>query len=104
MASLNQQGVSVNYVMLPRTGVGSKFYNKTVAALWSDAPADSITSAMQNKDPKPIDCEPKAMSHHMDIARDLNINTTPTIVLPNGQLKVGLISPVQLFALLEADE
>ena len=41
------------------------------------------------------------MDQHLKIARDLKITSTPTIVLPNGQLKLGLVSPDQLLRLLE---
>jgi hypothetical protein len=40
----------------------------------------------------------------MKIVRDLKINNTSSIVLPNGQLKLGLVNPDQLLALLEAVE
>lgn len=100
MTRFNQLGVSVNYVMLPRTGVGSKSHIKTVAALCSDNAAVSITKAMQNKEPTSNSCASSVMSQHMKITRDLKINSTPTIVLPNGQLKLGLVSPDQLLALL----
>jgi thiol:disulfide interchange protein DsbC len=104
MGSLNQLGISVNYVMVPRAGIGSESYKKTVAALCADNPAVSITSAMQHDNPPPISCEPNLMSKHMQIARDLKINSTPTIVLPSGQLKPGLQSPDQLIALLEGSQ
>jgi thiol:disulfide interchange protein DsbC len=102
MKSLNQRGVSVNYVMLPRSGVGSASHVKTVAALCSDNPADSITNAMQNENLAPHECESNVMNQHLDIVRDLKITSTPTIILPNGQLKLGLVSPDQLLALIEA--
>jgi protein-disulfide isomerase len=44
------------------------------------------------------------MSKHLKIARELKINSTPTIVLPNGQLKLGFVSPDQLLVLLEGAE
>jgi thiol:disulfide interchange protein DsbC len=97
----NQRGISVNYVMLPRAGVGSKSHEKTVAALCADNPANSITSAMQNEPPTQNNCQSNVMSQHLEIVRELKINSTPTIVLPNGQLKLGLVDPDQLFALLE---
>jgi thiol:disulfide interchange protein DsbC len=104
MTSFNQRGVSVNYVMLPRSGVGSKSHQKTVAALCSDNPADSITRAMRNDNPSPNECEANVMNKHMEIVRDLKIISTPTIALPNGQLKLGLVRPDQLIALLEGTE
>lgn len=98
--SINQQGVTVNYVMLPRAGVGSGSHKKTISALCSDNPADAITSAMQNAAPSENNCQSEVMSQHMTIAQHLKVNSTPTIILPNGQLKVGLVNPDQLFTLL----
>lgn len=102
MASLNEQGISVNYVMLPRSGVGSKSHTKTIAALCSENPAESITLAMQNIQPRPNNCKDNVMSQHINIVQDLKINNTPTIVLPDGQIKLGLYSPEQLLALLKS--
>lgn len=101
MSSLNKRGVSVNYVMLPRSGVGSKSHEKTVAVLCSENPAESINKAMQNQNPSANNCESSLMKQHMEIVSDLKINNTPTIVLPNGELKLGLVGPDQLFALLD---
>lgn len=101
---INQRGVTVNYVMLPRAGVGSGSHKKTISALCSDVPADAITNAMQNINPADKNCKSNSMSQHMQIAQRLKVNSTPTIILPNGQLKVGLINPEQLFALLEDAE
>ena len=100
MPSFNQQGISVNYVMLPRAGVGSASHKKTISALCSANPAEAITNAMQNKAPAPLSCELNQMSKHMEIARNLKIRSTPTIVLPGGQIKLGLTSPNQLLELL----
>lgn len=102
MPSFNQQGISVNYVMLPRAGVGSSSHKKTISALCSSNPADSITSAMQNKPTTPLNCKPNVVGKHMEIARHLKIRSTPTIVLPSGKIKLGLTSPEQLIALLES--
>jgi thiol:disulfide interchange protein DsbC len=99
--SINKRGITVNYVMLPRAGVGSGSHKKTISALCSDSPADTITSAMQNISPTDKDCKTNSMSQHMQIAQHLKVNSTPTIILPNGQLKVGLVNPEQLFALLD---
>ena len=56
---------------------------------------------MQSEDPTPNNCKSNVMRQHMKIVRDLKINNTPPIVLPNGQLKLGFVNPDQLLALLE---
>lgn len=104
MPHLNERGISVNYIMLPRSGVGSKSHAKTIAALCSDNPAESITRAMQNIAPTPNNCKNNPMNQHLEIVQNLQINNTPTIVLPSGQLKLGLYSPEQLLALLKNAE
>jgi thiol:disulfide interchange protein DsbC len=67
ITNFNQQGVSVNYVMLPRSGVGTKSHKKTISALCSDNPADSITRAMRSEEPTPNNCKSSVMSQHMKI-------------------------------------
>lgn len=106
MESFNQQGISVNYIMLPRSGVGSESYKKTLAALCSVDPAESITQAMLNQGltHSNSNCDPSRVSQHMEIASKLKINSTPSIVLPNGHIKLGLVNPDQLIALLEEAE
>jgi thiol:disulfide interchange protein DsbC len=103
MPNFNQSGISVNYVMLPRAGVGSESHKKTVSALCAANPAESITSAMLNKTPAPRSCKTNVMDEHLDIARNLKIRSTPSIVLPSGRVKVGLTNPDQLIALLEGE-
>lgn len=104
MDSFNQLGVSVNYVMLPRSGVGSASHSKTIAALCSDNPAIAITKAMQNEPPTQNNCKQSGINQHLKIARDLQIKSTPAIILPNGKIKLGLVNPAQLLALLVGKE
>lgn len=101
MQRFNAVGISINYIMLPRSGVGSVSHKKTMSALCADNPALAINFAMQNGNVPTKSCEHSVMSQHLAIARDLQVNTTPTIVLPSGQIRLGLISPDQLLALLK---
>lgn len=104
MASLNQKGISVNYVMMPRGDVNSAPYAKTLSALCSNDPAASITQAMQNHEPKTISCDSSQLRKHIALARELKVNSTPTFVLPNGELQVGYVSPDRLLKLLETSD
>jgi len=99
--ALNEQGVSVNYVMLPRGAINSAPYDKTQSALCSDDPAAAITKAMQNHDQMLINCDSNQLNEHIELARVLNVNSTPTFVLPNGDLQVGYVSPDRLLQTLE---
>lgn len=101
MSVLNQKGISVNYVMMPRGDANSAPYAKTLSALCSDDPAASITQAMQNHDPEVVSCDSSQLEQHIELARALKVNSTPTFVLPNGELQVGYVSPDRLLKLLE---
>ena len=99
---LNEQGISVNYLMLPRAGLGSKSYQKTLNALCSDNVSDAITLAMQNS-PSPSNvCSPDRLNEHIATAKRLKVTATPGVVLPNGELKLGLLKPAELQNLIHA--
>lgn len=97
----NRLGITVNYAMLPRSGLGSRSYDKTLAALCSNKPAESITRAMQSQKIDAKRCESVTLTQQIALARALRISSTPTIVLPNGELKLGYTSPKKLLALLD---
>ncbi len=109
ITQLNQAGVSVNYVMLPRGGNGTPAYEKTLAALCADDPGSEITQAMQGQSITADACtsdshketQQTRIRQHRDLARQLRVMSTPSIVLPNGELKLGLIPPEELLALLQ---
>ncbi|RBP51049.1 DsbC family protein [Arenicella xantha] len=101
MDDMNQRGITVNYVMLPRAGVDSASYTKTLNALCSDTPAAAITDAMQGQIPAPQNCEATQLNQQMSLARALSITSTPTVVLPNGELKPGFMTPDRLMSLIE---
>lgn len=103
IGDLNSQGVSVNYLMLPRSGVDSASYFKTLNALCSVDPAANITRAMNNKalTETLAECDASQLRQQMQLARDMKINSTPTFILPDGKLQVGLLSETRLMALLD---
>lgn len=100
ISDLNNLGVSVNYVMLPRAGMTSASYAKTLAALCSSNPSETVTLAMQNQNTPLNPCDTSKLNQHISLADTLKINATPTILLPNGQLQLGAVSPQQLMKIL----
>ena len=104
IAELNQNGISVNYVMLPRGDVNSAPYAQTLSALCSGDPSKTVTRAMMNHSIEPKDCNSKQLIEHIKLARELKVNSTPTFVLPDGALQVGYVNTDRLLALLERSE
>lgn len=104
IGELNKLGVSVDYVMLPRAGINSASYARTLNALCRDDAPSNVTRAMANQpSPKaPESCDSSQLLQQMQLAQKMKIRSTPTFVLPNGKLRVGLLSTSELMGLLES--
>jgi thiol:disulfide interchange protein DsbC len=105
MTQYNALGISINYVMLPRAGKNSTSYTKTAAVLCSSNPQGNMTLAMQGKFSAPpfsedIRCR-KNLDEQMELASDLGITATPTMVLASGEIIEGVVNPEQLLAQLK---
>jgi len=100
MNDLNRRGISVNYVMLPRAGKNSVSYAKSLDALCSKDPSESITRALQNQKIASASCAPTRLDRQIALAEKMSIEATPTLVLPSGELHVGMPGTAQLLTLL----
>ncbi|MEO0425215.1 MAG: DsbC family protein [Pseudomonadota bacterium] len=90
LASYQDAGIDVRYVMLPRSGVGSGSYRKAVAAACSEDPEAAITAAMNGENFTDADtsCE-HPIDDHMALARRLGASSTPTLYLEDGRMLLG---------------
>lgn len=98
MDGYNAAGFDVRYIMLPRAGRDSASYRKAVYAACADDPEAAMTDAMNGKTPPEADCD-HPIDRHMEIAQQLRIGSTPSIVFEDGRLLRGLRSPAELKAL-----
>lgn len=98
----NAAGISVEYVMLPRSGRDTPSWHKTVAAACAESPEAAITRAMNGAPSSaPGACE-HPIDQHMQTARDLGIASTPTIILPDGQMMLGQQPAAKVLERIEA--
>jgi thiol:disulfide interchange protein DsbC len=97
---LNEQGVSVNYLMLPRAGLGSASYKKTLNALCADHVPQAITLAMRNESVPAKSCSPDRLNQHIAAAKRLKVSATPGMVFPNGDIRFGFLKPVEIQQLI----
>lgn len=105
MTQYNALGIRINYLMLPRAGKNSNSYHKTAAVLCSTNPQENMTLAMQGKFSVPTSsvdarCRNK-LDKQMSLANELGITATPTLLLANGAVIEGVVTPEQLLAQLE---
>ncbi|SFC42739.1 DsbC family protein [Pseudoalteromonas denitrificans] len=96
---LNAKGISVNYIMLPRAGLNSKSFNKTVSVLCSDDPQKNMTLAMKNQFTSSQTCK-NSVTEQLALANEFGISSTPTLILPDGTINIGLVNSEQLINLL----
>lgn len=103
LPSFGDAGIDVTYVMLPRAGKGSPSYRKTVSASCAPSPEQAITAAMNGGAPEPASCK-NPVDAHMALARQMNITSTPSIVLEDGRLVLGYKNAQTLLALIAAGQ
>lgn len=99
MDAYNELGITVNYVLMPRAGLGSASFNKAVAAFCADNPGQAVTRAMNGETLPAKQCA-HTITEQYELAHKLGVRATPTIILPNGKVQAGLVEPKQLQALL----
>ena len=105
MKEYNDAGITVRYLAFPRQGPQGQVATQ-MAAIWcSKDPAESMNIAKSEHKlpPKPDNlqvCE-KKVAEHYELGRELGVNGTPSIFLPNGEMVGGYLPPQQLLARLK---
>ncbi len=100
IAQLNALGITVRYLAYPRAGLNSPSYDKAVS-VWCAADRNvAMDSAKGSGIIEPLTCD-APVSLHMQLAEQLGINSTPSLLLEDGQLQPGYAPPQQLLALFQ---
>lgn len=100
LPAMQAAGIDVTYVLLPRSGAGSASYQKSINAACAQNPEEAITSAMAGKLPAPASCE-HPIDDHLKLSRAMNVSSTPSIVLEDGQMVLGYRTASALLKALE---
>lgn len=103
MADMNERGIEVRYLMMPRAGLDSPSYRKAVAVWCSDNPREALTQAKLGKDIPFKDCT-NPVRDHMALADELGVTATPTMVTNTGAVWPGYLPPDELQARLESED
>lgn len=103
IAEYNRNGIKVRYLMYPRAGVGSESYDKAVSVWCSPDPQAALTKAKQGEDLEQKVC-PNPVKEEYELGQALGIQGTPTIILEDGRMIPGYISPTELARVLSNRE
>ena len=93
-------GVSINYLAFPRTGIDSTSYEKMVAAWCSNEKKESITNLKNDIDIEMNSCE-NPVENHFEIGRRIGVTGTPAIITQTGLLLPGYIPANELIGIIE---
>jgi thiol:disulfide interchange protein DsbC len=103
MPEMNERGIEVRYLLMPRAGVQSESYRKAVNVWCADKPREAMTVAKQGRAIENKQCE-NPVQAHMALAEQLGVNATPTLITDRGGLHPGYLPPDQLLARLQAED
>jgi len=92
----NAQGITVNYVAFPRSGLESESYNKIVSAWCSSDPKGTLTAFKEGRDPALKLCQDHPVEDHYLLGQRIGITGTPAIISSSGDLLPGYLPPMEL--------
>ncbi len=101
IARLNDLGITIIYVTFPRSGINSKSYEKSISVWCSDDPKGAMNYALYGGVVDKIACSRDAMVDNLQVAYDLSVTGTPSLVMPDGTVMPGYIEPEDLLELLQ---
>jgi thiol:disulfide interchange protein DsbC len=101
IAKYNERGISVEYLLYPRGGLGSASFNKAVAVWCAVDRKSAFTLAKAGTDPAPATCPNPIADNYALVKRIGGIIGTPTVIDERGMM-TGYQTPEQMVARLEA--
>jgi thiol:disulfide interchange protein DsbC len=101
ISSYLDQGIQVNYLAFPRSGIDSDTYKKMSIAWCSLNRQEVLTGLKKDKDFEQIDCEDNPIKTHFELAKSIDIQGTPTIISQSGFTIPGYIEAKELIEYLK---
>lgn len=100
MAQYNAEGITVRYMLYPRSGPNTPSYHKAVSVWCSDDRRDALTRAKAGKDVPRASCD-NPVNDSLELGNQLGVTGTPALVLEDGQLLPGYVPPKKLAQVLD---
>jgi thiol:disulfide interchange protein DsbC len=96
------QGIQVRYMLYPRNGPASRSWSKSEQVWCANDRNQALTAAKQDRGFETSQCDDvAAISNHYRLGQDVGLNGTPAIVLEDGTMINGYMTPAQLGARLQ---
>lgn len=91
----NALGIRIHYAAYPRAGIGSSTYSDLVSVWCSDQPRKAMDRAQAGQSNPRRQCD-TPIDSHIELARQVRVGGTPTLLMSNGELIAGLPQPEEL--------
>jgi thiol:disulfide interchange protein DsbC len=96
MAEYNRLGIRVRYLFFPRTGPDTDSWRKAEQVWCATNRNDAMTRAKNGEIVKSSKCPAQVVARDFELGQKLGIDSTPTMVLPTGELLPGYSPPREL--------
>lgn len=98
----NERGITVRYVMFPRSGIDTPSYDKAVAVWCEDNQQEAMTRAKAGeKLTGSRDCD-NPVEEHLKLGETMGLRGTPAIVMADGEMLPGYVPADKLAAALDS--
>ena len=102
MDQFNKKGITVRYLMYPRTGPNTPSYDKAVAVWCEKDRQDALTRSKAGEVLPKGDCK-NPVTEHFELGQLLEVRGTPALILDDGELLPGYVPAAKLAEVLDAE-
>lgn len=104
IASYNDAGIAVRYLLYPRSGPNTRSWEKAEEVWCSADQLDGMTRAKNDQTLPAATCDASAIMAHFQAGLSVGLSGTPAIVTADGTLISGYLPAPDLLARLEVAE
>jgi thiol:disulfide interchange protein DsbC len=96
IAEYNRLGIRVRYVFYPRTGPNTESWTKAEEVWCSPNRNDALTRAKRGETLNVKVCANTPVGREYELGREFDLDGTPAIILADGEMVPGYLSPIEL--------
>ena len=101
MADYNAEGITIRYMAYPRSGIGTRSYQKAVNVWCADDPAKAMGDAKEGETLPTKNCD-NPVAQQYQIGQALGVQGTPAMFLEDGTSMPGYMPAKRLSATINA--
>ena len=101
IGQFNAEGITVRYLMFPRSGIDSPSYDKAVSVWCADDRRAALTQAKAGKDIASRKCD-NPVKDQYELGGMMGVSGTPALILDNGEMLPGYVPAKRLAQALDS--